>query len=109
MKLSKDEKGNVAIKKLGDNKDISLSGKDNMFEFTCKNDVIRSKFALRKVKETTNKTKNPIGEDISVQEEVEFKLTKIKHRIDPGAKIGDSDIDRTFGNNGSVNKKWKLK
>lgn len=109
VKVSKDKDGFVKLEQLGTNKNISLSSKDNIMSFSVKNDLVKAKFGLKKVKETNNKTQNPIGEDINSESEVEFKLTKLKSRVDPTVEIKDTDIDKTFATDGSITKTFKLK
>lgn len=110
VEVSKDkDDGFVKLKQLGANNNISLSSKDNIMSFSVKNDLVKAKFGLKKVKETNNKTQNPIGEDLNSDSEVEFKLTKMKSRVDPNVEVGDEDIDKSFGINGSITKTFKLK
>lgn len=109
VKVSKDKDGFVKLEQLGDNKNISLSSKDNIMSFSVKNDLVKAKFGLKKVKETDNKTENPIGEDLNSDSEVEFKLTKLKGRVEPNVEVEDKDIDTSFGINGFVTKTFKLK
>lgn len=109
VEISKDTDDFVKLKQLGTNNNISLSPENNIMSFTVKNDLVKAKFGLKKVKETDNKTENPIGEDLNSDSEVEFKLTKLKGRVEPNVEVEDKDIDTSFGINGFVTKTFKLK
>lgn len=109
VEISKDKDDFVKLKQLGTNNNIYLSPDNNIMSFTVKNDLVKAKFGLKKVKETDNKTKNPIGEDLNLDSEVEFKLTKMKGRVEPNVEVGENDIDKSFGTNGSITRTFKLK
>lgn len=109
VEISKDKDDFVKLKQLGTNNNISLSPDNNIMSFTVKNDLVKAKFGLKKVKETDNKTQNPIGEDLNSDSEVEFKLTKMKSRVEPNVEVGENDIDKSFGTNGSITRTFKFK
>lgn len=109
LELKKEKNGSLKFYAIGNNDNISFDNSTDIMRFSAKNNKISAKFAVKKAKETDNKTINPIGEDLNSDLEVEFKLTKLKNMVAPDVEISDGDIDKSFGANGFVTKTWKLK
>ena len=103
----KEVQGQLTYNIISGNSELTLDNHSEIMKFTAKDKIIRSKFALKKVKETANKNRNPIGVDFTESKDVSFRLTKTKREIAARSDYDESDIDKTFATNGRVDKTWK--
>ncbi|EEI83033.1 SpaA isopeptide-forming pilin-related protein [Anaerococcus tetradius] len=103
----KEVQGQLTYNIISGNSELTLDNHSEIMKFTAKDKIIRSKFALKKVKETANKNRNPIGADFTESKDVSFRLTKTNREIAARSDYDESDIDKTFATNGRVDKTWK--